>query len=41
MEKIRQQSLSPLADAGLVPIETLFEFHALGGGKNPLPDLGF
>jgi len=41
MDKIRQQSLSPLADADLVPIETLFEFHALGGGKNPLPDLAF
>lgn len=41
MEEIRQQSLSPLADAGLVPIETLFEFHSLGGGKNPSLDLSF
>jgi len=41
LEKIRKQSLCPLIDNGLVPINSWVEFHALGGGRNPVRDLSF
>lgn len=39
LEKIRAESFSPLISNGLVPVNTMVEFHALGGGRNPVNDL--
>lgn len=39
MEKIKENSLSPLVDRGMLPINALFEYHALGGIRDLRRDL--
>lgn len=39
MEKIKEDSLFPLIDRGMLPINVLFEYHALGGIRDLRGDL--
>lgn len=39
LEKIKAESLYPLINNGLVPVNLWVEFHALGGGRSPVNDL--